>query len=183
MRKFGILYLGLFALALGGCSNGNKMEDFIPTPTVSPTPIVDSKEEAEETPQQEEVPIEDLDLSKVKTTPMYVKMAKYGSTLNVRSKPSTDGEIVGYLVHREQVEVIQIKDGWAAFLDDGIVKYVSADYLVEEKPEYLEPPTLTPTPTPAPTQKAEPTQSPEQESSEENREELDDLSDEAPPEI
>lgn len=183
MRKYGVLYLGLFALVLGGCSNSNKMEDFIPTPTVSPTPIVDMEEVPEETPQEEEVPIDDMDLSKVKTTSMYVKMAKYGSTLNVRSKPSTDGDIVGYLVHREQVEVIQIKDGWAAFLDDGVVKYVSADYLVAEKPEYLEPPTLTPTPTPTPTQNTEPTQKPEQTPTQENSEESDDTIDEEPPEI
>lgn len=178
MRKYGVLYLGLFALVLGGCGNRNKMEDFIPTPTVSPTPIVDMEEEQEETKDQEEVPIEEMDLSKVKTTPMYVQMNKYGSTLNVRSKPSTDGEKVGYLVHREKVEVIRIKDGWAAFLDDGVVKYVSAEYLVEDKPEYLEPPTVTPTPTPAPTPTAEPTKAPEPTSPEESTQEQDTIEEE-----
>ncbi|NLP35317.1 MAG: SH3 domain-containing protein [Clostridiales bacterium] len=161
MRKYGVFYLGLLVLVLGGCSNRNKMPEFIPTPTVSPTPIVDIEEEPEEVTEHEDIPIEELDLSKVETTPKYIRMSKFGSTLNVRSKPSTDSDIIGYLVHREKIDVIAIKDGWAAFIDDDIVKYVSADYLVDERPEYLEAPTVTPTPTPAPTPTAEPTKKPE----------------------
>ncbi|NLK28026.1 MAG: SH3 domain-containing protein [Clostridiales bacterium] len=152
MKKYILLYIGLFTLILGGCGKQNKMPDFIPTPTVSPTPIIeDTEKETEEDKSEEEVPIEELDLSEVETTRMYVKMSKYGSTLNIRSKPSTDGDILGYLVHSEKVEVIRIKDGWAAIKDDNMVKYVNSDYLVEEKPEYLNPPTATPTPVPTPT--------------------------------
>jgi uncharacterized protein YgiM (DUF1202 family) len=85
---------------------------------------------------------------------MYVKLDQYGGFLNVRATPSTDGEAVGFLVHAEQIDVIEITDGWASFVYNDKVCYVNADFLVKERPEYLDPPTPTPkpkvTPTPVP---------------------------------
>ena len=172
MRKQGALLLGCMIMILGGCSNRNKMDDFIPTPTPSPTPIVDENDLSEGTAGETDTPLDELDLSTVETTPKYVKMDKFGSTLNVRATPSTDGDIIGSLVHREKVDVIEIKDGWAAFVNDNKIKYVKAEYLVDDKPDFLDPPTATPTPvptpeptpTPAPTAKPtkEPTPAPEE---------------------
>jgi hypothetical protein len=136
------------------------MDEFIPTPTPAPTPIVDENEAPEETTGETDTPLEELDLSTVETTPKYVKMEKYGSTLNVRSTPSTDGDVIGSLVHREKIDVIEIKDGWAAFISDHKIKYVKADYLVDDKPDFLEPPAATPTPVPTAAPTVKPTKAP-----------------------
>jgi len=150
MKSIKYLALGLMVLTLGGCSNDSKIEDFIPTPTVSPTPIIEEDEQADEI-EELETPLEELDIDSLETTPMYIMLSKFGSTLNVRSSPDTNGDIVGHLVHREKIDVVEIRDGWAIFKDKDVLKYVSADFVVEEKPEYLEPPTATPTPIPTPT--------------------------------
>lgn len=78
------------------------------------------------------------------TTTKYVKLRSYGAILNVRSQPSTEGDnVVGFLVHTEPVQVISIEDGWAKILYLGEIRYVSADYLVDNVPPYVSPPTLT----------------------------------------
>jgi uncharacterized protein YgiM (DUF1202 family) len=87
-----------------------------------------------------------------------VKLDKYDAILNVRGTPSKDGEVVGFLVHTEKIEVIDIVDGWASFAQGGEVRYVSADFLVNERPEYIEPPTLSPAPTNKPTPTTKPVQ-------------------------
>lgn len=150
MKNIKYLTLGLIVLTLGGCSGNNKIEDFIPTPTVSPTPIIHEDEEPDEI-EEVETPVEELDIDTLETTPMYINLSKFGSTLNVRSAPDTNSDIVGHLVHREKIEVVEIRDGWAIFKDKDVLKYVSADFVVDEKPDYLEPPSATPTPIPTPT--------------------------------
>ena len=151
MKNIKYLALGLMVLTLGGCSSSNKIEDFIPTPTVMPTPIIQDEEEPDER-DEVETPIEELDINTLETTSMYIKLSKFGSTLNVRSAPDTSSDIVGHLVHREKIEVVEItEDGWAIFKDKDVLKYVSADFVVEKKPEYLDPPSATPTPIPTPT--------------------------------
>ena len=87
---------------------------------------------------------------------MYVKLKQYGGYLNIRPTPSTDGEPVGFLVHAEEIDVIEIKDGWASFMYKGKICYVNADYLVDKQPAYLEAPTPTPKPTATPAPAEEP---------------------------
>ncbi len=96
------------------------------------------------------------------TTTKYVKLGEYDAVLNVRETPSKDGKIVGFLVHTEKIDVIEITDGWASFVYNGAVSYTSADFLVDERPAYIEPPTSTPKPTntPKPTSTPAPTNSP-----------------------
>lgn len=88
-----------------------------------------------------------------KTTTKYVKLNNYNGILNIRATPAKDGEVVGFLVHTESVEVISIENGWASFMYKGVKCYVSAEFLVDKKPAYIAPPTVTPTPAITPTPK------------------------------
>ena len=87
-----------------------------------------------------------------------MKLDDYDAILNIRSAPSREGEIVGFLVHTEQVEVISVEDGWASFVYQDEIRYVSADFLVDKKPAYIEPP--TPTAEPTPTEEPDPNEAP-----------------------
>ncbi|HHV10043.1 MAG TPA: SH3 domain-containing protein [Clostridiales bacterium] len=149
------IYLSLLlmiVILLTGCGKEEEMTSFIPTqpPTKEADVTATAAADAADTDQQEDP--QTSPTPKVirigQTTPKYVKMDKYGATLNVRSIPSTSGEVVGFLVHAEKIRVAEIVDGWASFLYNGTLCYVNADYLVDEQPEYLEPPTPTPTPVP-----------------------------------
>ncbi|HHU75091.1 MAG TPA: SH3 domain-containing protein [Clostridiales bacterium] len=113
-----------------GTENSNGVEDH---------ETVDQGNESDDLP---------LPIRSGKTITKYVKLDKYDGKLNVRTAPSLEGEIVGYLLHTEQVKVISIEDGWAKFIKNNQYVYVSADYLVDERPNYLNPPQKTPTPDP-----------------------------------
>lgn len=148
------LLLTLMMFVLVGCGKGDDIEtSFIPSPT--PIPIEDNKDDkAEVTVTPTEAPEEVKEEKLIK----YVKLNEFGDTLNVRTAPTTkENNRVGFLVHSEKIEVIEIKDGWASFMYHDRVCYVSADYLVDERPPAIEPPQATPTPTPTP----EPTEAPE----------------------
>ena len=152
-----LLILVIFMLA--GCSKKDQMTNFIPTQTPEEQKEQAAEEELEQGEESEQKEEEEADasLSEVrvgKTTPMYVKLDQYGAYLNVRSNPTTEGAPVGFLVHGEEIGIIEIKDGWASFLYDDNICYVNAGFLVEEQPEYLNPPTPTPTPVATPTKKA-----------------------------
>lgn len=154
MKKSMFLFIIMIALILTGCSKKEQMTNFIPTqaPTAedTDTDTEDSGQTAEpETPSVTPTP---KPIVVGNTIPMYVKLDEFGGTLNVRETPSTSGTKVGFLVNAEKVDVIEIKDGWASFIYNGAICYVSADYLVEEQPEFLEKPSPAPKPknTPAP---------------------------------
>jgi len=157
MKKLLFLIITVTIFALAGCSNRYKMVDFIPTPTpqagiptdTTDTGTKDTGTDAGSKDGTSNTPADTIDMSK--TTTKYVKMTAYDDTLNVRTTPSTDGEKVGFLVHTEKVQVIEIKDGWASIVYEGKVCYVKADYLVDERPAYIEPPTPEPKKTPTPT--------------------------------
>lgn len=156
MKKSIYLLIILSIFTLSGCSKKPQMADFIPTqaPEQITQPAQEDTQGEEAQVTQEATPTP-RDVVIGKTTPMYVKLDEYGAFLNVRSTPSTKGEPVGFLVHAEQIDVIEIADGWASFLYNGTVCYVNADYLVKERPEYLTPPTPTPVPVNTPTPKPE----------------------------
>ncbi len=140
MKKIISLFI-ITALLLTGCSKEEQMPDFIPT-------MAPEKEEAKEAapPKEESDPEVEPSPATIyvgETTTKYVKLSKYNDTLNVRSSPSTSGDKVGFLVHTEVVDVIEIKDGWASFLYKDAICYVNASYLVDEKPAYIEPPAPT----------------------------------------
>lgn len=179
-----LLFIILFAvITLTGCGDKkDQMTNFIPTPM----PESDSSsEEAEDETIGEDAGTEGSSEEENQATPtpktlhvgqtttMYVKLDQYNAVLNVRSTPSKDGEVVGFLVHTERIRVIEIVDGWASFAQDDQIRYVSADFLVKERPEYIEPPT----PSPVPSKKPTPTAKPAQDSA------TGDNSEEAPPEI
>ena len=138
-------------LLLTGCKAKDTMVNFIPTPIPEIEDSVDGgaaleedvKEEVQATPIPKQVPA-----GQAKT--MYVKLDTYGAFLNVRATPSTNGEKVSFLVHAEKVKVLGIEDGWASIEYDGNICFVSADFLVEERPNYIPAPTATPVPTKAP---------------------------------
>lgn len=62
---------------------------------------------------------------------MYAKQA-----VNVRSLPSTDGERIGSLSADQEVKVIGqcIETGWYRILYNGVVAYVSNNYLIDDIP-------------------------------------------------
>lgn len=160
MRRIAALLILVFAIGtLSGCKDNSKETNFIPTP-IPP----DFTEEYSDVPSEEEILEYNPDDSEAssgeedeeplytgKTIEKYVKLNNYGATLNVRNKPSMESDVVGYLVHTEKINVIEIKDGWASFVYHNEICYVSEDYLVDWKPPYLSPPTSTPTPEPSPT--------------------------------
>lgn len=185
MKKNIYLLIVITMFLLMGCKRQTQMVDFIPTPvpaeeesdsgTAEEEAVGEetSEETTEATPTPKEIHVGE-------TTSLYVKLDEYGAFLNVRETPSRDGKIIGSLVHTEKVEVIEIADGWASILFDSEVRYVNADFLVKERPDYLTPPSPTPTPKPEVTQAAEntPTPSPKPTSKPST-----DDSEEAPPEI
>ncbi len=153
MKKSIYLFLLMMVLLLTGCNKKQEeMTSFIPTQAPTDAGAAVGGEEAQsEQAEVTEAAVTPGVVHVGQTTPMYVKMDKYGGTLNVRSTPSTSGEAVGFLVHGEKIGVADITDGWASFVYNGALCYVNADYLVTEQPEYLDPPTPTPTPKVTPT--------------------------------
>lgn len=147
MKKNIYLLIIVTVLLLSGCKKQAQMVDFIPTPT----PVVTNEDEAgEESENTNEATPTPKTIHVGQTIAMYVKLDEYGAFLNVRSNPSKDGAIVGSLVHTEKIDVIEIVDGWASFEMDNVIVYVSADFLVPERPDYIPLPTAAPTPTPTP---------------------------------
>jgi len=164
MKKKIYLLIGLLLLALTGCGKKAQMVDFIPTPIPTEEASVDTGEDTstdieeettDDTSTDTEEEVSDTPIVVGKTTTKYVKMKAYNDFLNVRSSPSMEGDIVGFLVHTEKIEVIKIEDDWACFVMNDEYRYVSADYLVDVRPDYIDPPTPTPSPIPtiAPTHK------------------------------
>ena len=54
------------------------------------------------------------------------------SNLNVRSLPSTEGEILGQIKQNDPVYVIKIEGNWATINYDGTEAFVSANYITQE---------------------------------------------------
>lgn len=52
-----------------------------------------------------------------------------GSCVNVRSQPSTDSSILTKVYAGSTVELISLEDGWYAMNCDGVLGYISADYV------------------------------------------------------
>jgi predicted small lipoprotein YifL len=187
MKKSLLLIIIITLLTMTGCGDKGEFASFIPTP------IPESEDSGEDAATEDatedtaddnsETSVEGTPTPKPlhvgQTTTKYVKLDKYDAILNVRATPSKDGEIVGFLVHTEKIAVIDIVDGWASFAQGGEVRYVSADFLVDERPDYIEPPK----PSQVPTKKPTPTTKPAQENKpvQDTTPEAD--TDEAPPEI
>ncbi len=141
MKKIIYILLIVTIFVLSGCSNkSDQMADFIPT--TAPSEDVNTNA----SPTDSAVTLAPKSVHVGQTTTKYVKLTKYGDQLNVRSTPSTDGDIIGFLVHAEKIKVIEVDNGWASFVYHDVVCYVNADFLVDKKPTYLQPPTLTPVP-------------------------------------
>lgn len=156
MKMNMFLFIIAIVCILSGCSKKNQMTDFIPTqaPEVNSDAITDNSDDAA---AQEEITVTPTPKPIIvgQTTKKYVQLDEYGGTLNVRQTPSATGTKVGFLVHAEEVDVINIADGWASFLYNGAICYVNADFLVDQQPAFLEPPTPTPKPSITPTPKPE----------------------------
>ncbi len=166
MKKNLMFIILVAVMLLAGCGKDEQMTNFIPTQA----PEEDNDEaditEAEEDTDQDGTSTEEAgdaapseDETTVptqkavhigQTTTKYVKLDEYDAILNVRATPSKDGDIVGFLVHTEKVQVIEIKDGWASIKYNDGVCYISSDFLVDERPDYIDPPTMAPTPTKVP---------------------------------
>jgi len=172
MKKYIYILIALSVLALSACKKEEKMPDYIPA-NLSEEDTGKDANKGDDTGQtadensQDSTSVQDGEAKDDeesgdqpivvgKTTKMYVKLKQYGGYLNIRPTPSTDGEPVGFLVHAEEVDVIEIKDGWASFMYKGKICYVNADYLVDKQPAYLEAPTPTPKPTATPAPAEEP---------------------------
>ncbi|MFT4146490.1 MAG: SH3 domain-containing protein [Mobilitalea sp.] len=166
MKKSIYLFTITAAVLLSGCSNKDQMTNFIPTQAPQEDTSSATEEETESTSDTETAQEPETTYTGA-TTKMYVKLNEYGGYVNVRAAASKDGEVIGFLVHAEEIEVIEIKDGWASFLANGKINYVSSDFVVAERPDYLTPPPPTPTtaatPTPKPTLKPTPEDTPSEE--------------------
>jgi predicted small lipoprotein YifL len=188
MKKSLLMIIIIMLLTMTGCGDKGEFASFIPTPSPESEDTKDEDPAAEDVEEDTEDNNTESTLEGTptpkplhvgQTTTMYVKLDKYDAILNVRATPSKDGNIVGFLVHTEKIEVIEIVDGWASFAQSGEVHYVSADFLVNERPDYIEPPI----PSKAPTKKPTPTNKPVQESTPAQDSTSDTDMDEAPPEI
>lgn len=169
MKNISLLIITVILItALTGCGNKDQMTNYIPTltPEAEDTndsmidPNEDKEQDTEETGSSNDANTEDgtgnditptQPVSVGQTTTKYVKLKEYSDYLNIRSAPSTKGEIVGFLVHTEKVSVVEEVDGWASIVYKGHIYYVKADYLAEERPAFLEPPTPTTEPVNTPT--------------------------------
>ncbi len=188
MKKSLILIIIITLLTMTGCGDKEEFASFIPTPTPESEDSDDGDAVTEDLTEDaddnsSETSVEGTPNPKPlhvgQTTTMYVKLDKYDAILNVRGTPSKDGDIVGFLVHTEKIEVIDIVDGWASFAQGGEIHYVSADFLVKERPDYIEPPK----PSQVPTKKPTPTNKPAQENTPAQDTSPEADTDEAPPEI
>ena len=63
----------------------------------------------------------------------YGKVSANGSTLNLRSGPSTSSSKVGALSHGTVVKIVGVDSGWYKVDYNGTVGYVSSDYMVTTK--------------------------------------------------
>lgn len=145
------IIIGIALLVFVACKGDDKETDFIPVMppnnSVEEDHIPENPDEDDQIVEGNEEPKDSEDFEEVadnthETTTMYVKLATYGAILNIRSAPTTEADnIVGFLVHTEQVEVITIENGWASFMHKGEICYVSEDYLVDSVPPYISPPT------------------------------------------
>lgn len=144
------IIIGITILLFVGCKGDDQETDFIP---LIPSDGSVEDEVIPENPDEEDQVSEEVDDSEdsedsdevadvEETTTMYVKLVSYGAILNVRSTPTTDADnVVGFLVHTEAIEVMNIENGWASFMHKGDLCYISQDYLVDSVPPYISPPT------------------------------------------
>lgn len=128
----GVLYIIIFLLVAlitaGAIVMSNmetkKLEDANTTvTTVAPTTkkkVVEEK--TEEATTEEETTEEETSAGKLKVTT---------ETINIRSKPSEDGELIAQAEYDDVFEVIKKKGDWYQINFNGIKGYVSAE-LVEE---------------------------------------------------
>lgn len=94
------------------------------------TNITESTLQKGDNTQAEKAPVassEEDPLPTYETTPVYTT-----TRVNVRTAPSTDGEIYCVLNARTDVAKIDETDGWCRILMDEGVYYISADYLREK---------------------------------------------------
>ena len=83
---------------------------------------------------------EEEDTSHFKLNLVYDRLgvAKVDSYLNVRSKPSESGKIVGKMTRNSGCHIYKVKKGWAKMISGGVKGWVKADYLVmDEEAEEL----------------------------------------------
>jgi len=142
-NKLMFLIIGLSVLVFVACKANDQETNFIPTQppafTEDEFDLSDNEDMDESTDTSDEE--EDSELIN-ETRTMYVKLATYGAVLNVRSSPTTEEDnIVGFLVHTEPVEVISIENGFASFMYKDEICYISEDFLSENIPPYISPPT------------------------------------------
>jgi hypothetical protein len=157
MKKSLVFIILVAVMLLAGCKKEDQMTNFIPTQApeednddADVTENADDKKQDEETSDASGKDTSDTSASEEEseaptqaavyvgqTTTKYVKLDEYDAVLNVRAKPSRDGEIVGFLVHTEKVRVIEIKDGWASIKYNDGIYYVSSDFLVDKRPDLL----------------------------------------------
>ena len=128
----GVLYIIIFLLVAiitaGAIVMSNmetkKLEDANTTvTTVAPTTkkkVVEEK--TEEATTEEETTEEETSAGKLKVTT---------ETINIRSKPSEDGELIAQAEYDDVFEVIKKKGDWYQIKFNGVKGYVSAE-LVEE---------------------------------------------------
>lgn len=138
MKKlFLILTIFIGAFMFYACSKQEPVANFIPTPT----PLAQNEDHEEKLngdDSQTEGTLDGGPAYQGPTTTKYVELTTNDGILNIRNSPST-GEVVGFLVHMEKVEVIDIVDGWASFVYQDEICYVSEGFLVDEKPDYINP--------------------------------------------
>ncbi|MBR2190437.1 MAG: SH3 domain-containing protein [Eubacterium sp.] len=127
----GVLYIIIFLLVAlitaGAIVMSNmetkKLEDANTTvTTVAPTTKKVVEKKTEEATTEEETTEEETSAGKLKVTT---------ETINIRSKPSEDGELIAQAEYDDVFEVIKKKGDWYQINFNGVKGYVSAE-LVEE---------------------------------------------------
>ncbi len=95
--------------------------------------LKESKEKA--STKSEGASEDEEDTSHFKLNLVYDRLgvAKVDSYLNVRSKPSESGKIVGKMTKNSGCHIYKVKKGWAKMISGGVKGWVKADYLVMDQ--------------------------------------------------
>ncbi|AYY12902.1 SH3 domain-containing protein [Actinobacteria bacterium YIM 96077] len=114
--------------------------EFAPAPNGTPTPEPteedeEPEEEETETPEPEEEEEETEETEEPEPEPTPVGQRYVTTTLNVRTAPGTDADVVTVLERGAEVDITgESEDEWVEIIVSGEAAWVSGDYLSESEP-------------------------------------------------
>ncbi len=136
MKKIIIILIMALAMLLASCGSQAEVTP-APTPTVAATPTPEPTPSPTPTPTPEPTP-------EPTPTPC-IKTSKTDGTLNVRSGPGTNTDILGVLNNGDPVTILEQGDVWHKISYNGGEGYVFASYVINVPVKYAYVPALAST--------------------------------------